>query len=146
VKPGVLSCLRNALIAAGFYWVSTWAIVPLAILFGKFDQRIVYGDSILAAILMGVMLSLARAVAAGAAGICITLVADGKRPEFWAIIPSVLYATRMFRGFSHPPASTWYRVMMNVDRFFPAIVCIALAFLVAKVRPGQRGKSTVAHG
>jgi hypothetical protein len=122
--------------AVGAYWLSTWAIVPLEVFFGKFEHGMVYGNSILAAIAMGVMFSLARSVSAGAAGICVTLVADSKKSELWAIIPAVLYATRHFR--SSLPPSTWYRVMLNTERFLPAIVCIIAAFLVGRLRSGRR--------
>jgi hypothetical protein len=132
-------CLKNALIAAGSYWLSTWAVVPLGMLFGKITNHILYGDSVLAAILMGVILSLGRSVAAAAAGICVALVADGKNPEFWAIIPSVLYATRLFRYHFHASPTTWDYVSVYVEKFFPAFACIAAAFLVARVSRRQKG-------
>ena len=132
-------CLKNALIAAGSYWLSTWAVVPLGMLFGKITNHILYGDSVLAAILMGVILSLGRSVAAAAAGICVALVADGKNPEFWAIIPSVLYATRLFRNHFHASPTSWDYVWVYFDKFFPAVVCIAAAFLVARVSRRQKG-------
>jgi hypothetical protein len=135
----VKSCLKNILIAVGSYWLSTWAVVPLGMLFDKISNHITYGDSLLAAILMGVMLSLGRAVAAVAAGICVTLLADGKHPEFWAIIPSVLYATRLFRYHFHTTPTTWDYVFVNVEKFFPAVVCIAAAILVARLGRRQKG-------
>jgi hypothetical protein len=132
-------CLKNILIAVGSYWLSTWAVVPLGMLFGKITDHIIYGDGILAAVFMGVMLSLGRSVAAAAARICVTLVADGKNPEFWAIIPSVLYATRLFRNHFHASPTSWEYVWVCVDKFFPAVVCIAAAFLVARVGRRQKG-------
>ena len=132
-------CFKNALIAVGAYWLSTWTAVPLGMLFGKITNHIIYGDSLLAAILIGLMLSLGRSVAAAAAGICVALVADGKNPEFWAIIPSVLYATRLFRYHFHTSPTTWDYVWVNVERFFPAVVCVAAAFLVARVGRRQKG-------
>jgi hypothetical protein len=135
----VKSCLKNALIAVGAYWLSTWFVVPLVVLFGKITGHIVYGDGVLAAILMGVVLSLGRSVAAAAAGICVTLVADGTNPEFWALIPSVLYATRLFRYHFRVSPTTWEYVSVYVEKFFPAVVCIAAAFLVARVGRRQKG-------
>ncbi len=132
-------CLKNILIAVGSYWLSTWVVVPLGMLFGKITNHIIYGDSVLAAISMGVMLSLERSVAAAAAGICVTLVADGKNPEFWAIIPSVLYAMRLFRYHFYASPTTWEYVSLHVEKFFPAVACIAAAFLVVKVSRRQKG-------
>jgi len=127
-------CLKNILNAVGSYWLSTWAAAPLGALIQKFNNGVIYGDSILAAILLGVVLSLGRALAAAAAGICVTLVADGKKSEFWAIIPAALYATRLFRNNWQVPPTMWDHVMISVDRFFPAIVCVTVAFLVARFR------------
>jgi hypothetical protein len=132
-------CLKNALIAVGSYWLSTWAVAPLGMLFGKLTNHIIYGESVLAAIFMGVILSLGRSVAAAAAGICVTLVADGKNPEFWAIIPSVLYATRLFRYHFQMSPTTWDYLEVYVEKFFPAVVCIAAAFLVARAGRRQKG-------
>ena len=132
-------CLRNTLIAVGSYWLSTWAVVPIGMLFGKITIHINYGDSVLAAILMGVILSLGRSVAAAAAGICVALVAEGKNPEFWAIIPSVLYATRLFRYHFLTSPTTWGYASVYVEKFFPAVACIAAAFLVAWIRRRQKG-------
>jgi hypothetical protein len=132
-------CLKNALVAVGTYWLSTWPVVPLGRLFGKLTIHISYRDSLLGAILMGVVLSLGRSVAAAAAGICVALVTDGKNPELWAIIPSVLYATRLFRYHFYAPPTAWDYVSVDVERFFPAIVYIAAAFLVARVGRRQKG-------
>jgi hypothetical protein len=132
-------CLKNALIAVGSYWLSTWAVVPLGMLFGKITNHITYGDSVPAAILMGVMLSLGRSVAAAAAGICVALVADGKNPVFWAIIPSVLYATRLFRYHFYASPTSWDYVSVYIEKFFPAVVCIAAAFLIARVGRRKKG-------
>jgi hypothetical protein len=109
------------------------------LLFGKITNHITYGDSVLAAILMGVMLSLGRSVAAAAAGTCVTLVADGKNPEYWAIIPSVLYATRLFRYHFYVSPTYWDHVEVYVEKFFPAVACFAAAFLVVRVGRRQKG-------
>jgi hypothetical protein len=133
-------CLKNILIAVGAYWLSTWAVGPLGMLFGKITDHIIYGDSILAAILMGVMLSLGRSVAAAAAGICVTLVADGKNPEFWAIIPTALYATRLFRYHFAIPPTAWDHMEVSVEKYFPALACLTAAFIVGRLRRIRRGQ------
>jgi hypothetical protein len=137
----VKSCLKNILITVGSYWLSTWAVVPLGMLFGKITNHIIYSDGVLAAILMGVVLSLGRAVAAGLAGTCVTLFAEGKSPEYWALVPTALYATRLFRYHFAVSPSAWDRLEVNVQKYFPALVCFAAALLVARLRRVRTSQS-----
>jgi hypothetical protein len=131
--------LRNVLISLGAFWLSVWMVVPFAWLFGKLNDRIIYGDSVLAAIAMGVMTSLGRAVAAGVAGWIVTLTTAGRKPERWAFIIAILHVVDARRYHWHLPPTAWDRLWQSVDLLFPAIVCIAAAFMTVRFRRARGG-------
>jgi hypothetical protein len=144
VKPvielGHMTRVRNVLISFGVFWLSVWMVVPLAWLFGKLNNGIIYGDSVLAAIAMGVMTSLGRAFAASVAGGLVTLTAAGRKPERWAFIIAILYVVDApVRRHWHLPPTGWDRLWQSVDLLFPAIVCVAAAFMTVRFRRARDG-------
>jgi hypothetical protein len=140
VEFGHMTRLRNVLISLGVFWLSLWIVVPLAWLFGKLNNGIIYGDSVLAAIGMGVMTSLGRAVAASVAGWIVTVTAAGRKPEHWAFIVAILYVVDApVRYHWHLPPTGWDRLWLSVNFLFPAIVCIATAFITVRFRRARDG-------
>lgn len=117
--------LRNFLLAVGVYWLSTWIAIPLSI---AFPNAHVYGESPLKAVLFGMELEMGRAVAAACAGVIVALLAAGNKPEWWALVVAVLYLIRpaRFTGQLAP----WYRIVRSTTLIFPALLCLAAAFIV----------------
>jgi hypothetical protein len=137
---GYMSKVRNILISFGVFWLSVWMAVPLTWLSGKLNDRIIYGDSALEAIAMGMMTSLGRAFAAILAGAVVTLIVAGRKPERWAFVIAILYVIDApVRHHWHLPPTGWDRLWQSVDLLFPAIVCIAAAFMTARFRRPRGG-------
>jgi hypothetical protein len=129
---GQMTRLRNILICFGLFWLSLWVVGPFSWLFGKLNDRIIYGDSVLEAVAMGIMTSLGRTFVALLAGSVVALTVAGRKPERWAIIVASLYVVDApVRHHWHLPATNWDRLWQSVDLVFPAIACIAAAFTTA---------------
>jgi hypothetical protein len=127
--------VQNILISCGVFWLSAWMVVPLAWIFGKLNERIIYGDGVLDALAMGIMTSLGRSSAAALAGVIVSLAVAGRKPERWAFLVAVLYIVAVPARFHwNSPATQWDRLWQGINLVFPAIVCIASAFLTVKFR------------
>ena len=132
--------IRNIFICFGVFWVSVWLVVPLAWQFSKLTDGIVYGDGVLNAIAMGIMSSLGRSFAAMLAAAAVTLTIAGRKPERWAFIIAILYVVDApVRHRWNLPATGWDRLWESVDLLFPAIVCVASAFITARFRRARSG-------
>jgi hypothetical protein len=132
--------VRNILISLGVFWLSLWMVAPLGWPFSKLNDGITYGDSVLDAVAMGVMTSFGRAFVAGLAGALVSLTAAGRNPERWAFIIAILYVVDApVRHHWHLPPTGWDRLWQSVDLLFPAIVCIAAAFMTARLRRTRGG-------
>jgi len=88
------SWVRNLLVTLGAFWLSLQVVVLFAWLFGRLNNRVIYGDGVLDAIAMGVMTSLGRDVAAALAAALVTLSAASQKPERWAFIVAILAGVR----------------------------------------------------
>jgi len=130
-----MSAIRNILISFGVFWLSLWTIAPLGWPFGKLNNGIVYGDSVLSTLAMGLMTSMGRTLAAVLAGVLVTVVVSGRRSELWALIVAVLYvadAPLRYHWFSSPTSSD--RLWQGVNLVFPAIACIVAAVVTTRLR------------
>lgn len=132
-----MTALRNTLITAGAFYLSIWIALPLEFLIGKLNSRIIYDNTILAAVAMGVMLALGRACAAVFAGMFVTLTILGRKPERWSYLLAILYlsAVAQSRSHWHRPPEAWDIVSEAVRIVVPPIACLAAAFLTAWYRP-----------
>jgi hypothetical protein len=95
---------------------------------------------VLNAIAMGMMSSLGRSFAAMLAAAPVTLTIAGRKPERWAFIIAILYVVDApVRHHWNLPATGWDRLWQSVDLLFPAIVCVAAAFITARLRRARSG-------
>lgn len=128
-----MKTVRKVLTTLGVYWVSFWLAVPFEWLFTKL--RITYGDGVLSAIAMGIMVSWGRTLPAIIAGVLITLTLDSRKPERWAVLLGILYiAVSRVHYHWHLPPTTFDRISQVVDFLFPAVACIAAAILTSRLR------------
>jgi len=128
--------VRNTFISLGVFWLSITLALPLSFLFARLSGGIPYGRSILAALAMGVMLSLGRTCAAVLAGMFVALTAVGPRPERWAWLLAILYATDTpWRSHWLHAATPWDRAWQGVALVLPPLAYLAAAFLTARYRP-----------
>jgi len=127
--------VQNILISCGVFWLSLYTLLPLAWIFGKLNDRIIYADGVLDAIAMGIMTSLGRSAAAALAGVIVSLTVTEKKPHRWAFLVAILYVVAApVRYHWNSPATQWDRLWQGINLVFPAIICIASAFLTTKFR------------
>jgi hypothetical protein len=127
--------VQNILISCGAFWLSLYMILPLAWIFGRLNDRIIYGDGVLDAIAMGTMTSLGRSCAAALAGAIVCLTVAGKKPERWAFLVAILYVVAApVRYHWNSPATQWDRLWQGINLVFPAFICVASAFLTMRCR------------
>ena len=130
-----MSKVRNALICFGLFWLSLWLVVPLSWFFSRFTDGIPHQDDIPGAISMGILMSLGRSFAAGLAGVLATLTVASKKPDRWAPLIAALYVIDApVRHHWNFPATSWDRLWQGIDLVFPAIVCVAAAFVTSRLR------------
>lgn len=121
--------LRNFLLVAGLYWLSTWLAF---LLFIVFPNAHVYTESPLNAIVFGMEMGMGRAVAAACAGVLAMLLATGRKSERWAFMIATLYLLRAPR-FSRT-TEPWFRMAGYAEIIFPAVLCVAATFIVVYLR------------
>ena len=133
--------IRNFLVTFGAFWLSLWTVSLFSWLFGKLNEHFIYSDNVFSMVMMGVMMSMGRAVSAILAAAIVVVSADSEKPERWAYIIAVLYVVdapvRYGRWYVSPTVLD--RLSRGVDRLFPAIACIIGAVVIAHF---QRKKAT----
>ena len=130
-----MSWVRNLLISIGAYWLSDYPGVLMSWVFAKVSNGITYGDSVVAAIAMGIMESMGPAVCAAFGGTIVTLSATGAKPQRWALIVAMLYVIGSSPRFHwYRPPTTWDRIAQVTGLAWPAVACIAAATLIAHMR------------
>jgi hypothetical protein len=98
-------------------------------------DKITYGDGAFDAIAMGIMESLPMMVGVGLAGVCVTFVASGPRPERWAIVIGLLYvASHLGRTRWGVSPIEWFQFYKWAHLLSPAIACVATAAVTARLR------------
>lgn len=141
-----MSTVRNTLVSFGVFWLSRWIAVASAWPLSKFTDRIIYGESLLSALAMGIMNSMGRTLAAALAGALVTTAVASRKSELWALIVAVLYlADAPVRHHWNYPATSWDLVWQTTDLLLPAVACVAAAILTARLRR-NRGHSQRAAG
>lgn len=128
-----MSAIRNALMSFGVFWLSLWMAWALEFAHSdKLINAVVRDETILSALVMGVLMSLGRTVTAALAGVLVAAIIDSPKSELWALIVAVLYVVdapvRHHWGY---PATGCDRLWQGVDSLFPAIACIAAALITA---------------
>ncbi len=136
------SWVRNLLISIGAYWLSYQPIGLVAWLTGKVTGGIIYGDSVFSAVAMGTMESMGRAVCAALGGAIIVLAANGAKPQRWAFVVALLYVASPPRYHWLRPPTAWDRVYQGAYLLWPAVVCVVVATLIARLRHDSRLATT----
>lgn len=133
-----MSWARNLLISIGAFWLSRQPVVLFAWLFGQVTNRITYGYSVGSALGMGVMTGMGRAVCAGFGAAIVTLSAIGVKPQRWAWVVALLYvfAARPHYHWARTPTG-WDRLSQGADVLWPAVVCVAVAAIIGRLRHGH---------
>jgi hypothetical protein len=89
---------------------------------------------VLDAIAMGVMDSMGRAIAAALAAATVTLSATSKKPYRWAFVVAILYIVKAPTQHWHVSPTAWGRLWQTVNVLWPALACLVVAIIIAKLR------------
>ena len=139
--------IRNFLISCGAFWLSFWVAAVLGWPLDKLNNKLIYGDGVLSAIVSGMMSSMDRALAAVLVGVLVTVLVTSRKPELWALIVAVLDIVD-WRVRSHwgVPPTEWDRLWLGANRVFPAIACIVAAIVTARLlRKKNNAQQTSPH-
>jgi hypothetical protein len=138
-----MSRIQNILISFGAFWISLWVGVLFGWPLDKLTNKLIYDETVLSALAMGVISSAPRTLGAIFAGMLVTVVVTGKRPALWALIVAALYLldARVRYHWGYP--ATWDRLLQSVVLVFPALACIAAAVLTGHLRE-KRSASALA--
>lgn len=122
---------RNLLISIGAFWISRQPVVLFAWLVGKVNTGIMYGDSFVAALGLGVMNGMGRAICAGLGAAVVAFWATGRRPHRWALVVALLYAVAARPHYHYVrPTTNWDRISQTADVLWPAVVCLLVAAVI----------------
>jgi hypothetical protein len=135
-----MSWIQKTLIAFGVFWLSLWVAPVIGLGLYRLTNRITYADTIFDALALGVINSLDRTLAAILAGVLVAIVISGRKSELWAVLVAVLYLLNAPRIHWVIPATAWDKLWQSVALVFPAVACIAAAFITAYFRR-SRGNS-----
>jgi len=126
---------RNLLASYGAYIASWWLAYPLAFIYGKLTQRIIYRGEFAGAVLMPLVTTIPYALVAFGVGAFIAWVVDSERRLSWAIFPAALYVFFGTIGYH------WVRRPLFLDRVaqvigatFMGIACLGGAMIVVRWR------------
>jgi hypothetical protein len=142
-EQSLMSWIQKTLITFGAFWLSLWVAPVIGWPLDKLTNRITYTDTVFNAFALGVINSLDRTLAAMLTGILVTVVISGRRSELWAIIVAVQYLvdTPRFHWLVHPTG--WDRIWQSVALVFPAVACLAAAFITAHFRRNRSNQDRV---
>jgi hypothetical protein len=131
--------IRNILVAFGAFYLSLWTAPLFSWPFDKLNHHFTYTtESLLSAVMMGMMISMGRAVSAIFAAAIVPVTADSETPERWAYIVAVLYvadaSVRSIHWKWNVPPTVWDHLWLGVDRLFPAFACVIGAIVIAQYR------------
>jgi len=143
-----MSALKNFLACIGAFWVSLWVSGLLLWPTEKLINinAIVRDETVFSGILMGILSSTSRTIAAMLVGASIPYLISSSKSAYWATIVAVLYVIDApVRHHWGPPAAWWDWLWQCIDLAFPAVVCIAAAFIAARSRGNRSNPGHVAE-
>ncbi len=134
-----MSIIRNILISCGVFYLSRAWIAPLLQWpFFRLNGKIIFSDSFLSAIAMGIWNSKVQTLAAILAGLLVAVAVVDRKPFRWALVVAALnieaaLLTMMREKWNIPP-NAWDRVWQGVYVLLPAIACVVAAILTTHLR------------
>jgi hypothetical protein len=139
--------LRNALVLAGGYYLSTWLVAPFWFLVGPWTNR--GGHPIWVSTLVGLVPAL---IASAAAGFAVGVALETARPGVWALGFGALVAGMRWMSWRwHLPPDWTDRARQAIAALNPAAAAIAGVFVgrryaTARSRTSQSGAASEAGG
>lgn len=133
--------IRNILISCGVFYLSVSIAPLLAWPFFWLSGKIIFSDSFLSAIAMGVWICKGETFAAILAGALVAVAVVSQKPFHWALLVAalnILDALRTVRGKWYLPPRAWDGVWQSVYVLLPAVACVIAALLTAHLRRRQK--------
>ena len=133
--------VRNALIAAGAFYLSWWPLGPLVWAYGKIANGITYTGDFEATVLMPLITGVPVATIAARAGFAVGRLVESRRAALWPAMPALLYAFFGFVGHDwQVPPTLLDRLGQMIGAIFPAITCLVAGVLAASRRLSADGR------
>jgi hypothetical protein len=134
---------KNLLIGAGAYYFSWWVASPIAFVYGKLTQGIIYRGDFAGAVILPLVLRVPLALVAAGAGACVVWLVESDRPVSWAIFPALLYAVYSFLGHHWARAPVLLdQVGQAIGALFPAVTCVVGAMVALRRRTTPHATQT----
>ena len=115
--------IRNFMIVLGIYWFSMWALLPIAAIYGKITDDIIYGGTF-GAFVMHVVSAIPIALISFGGGILCVYIFEERSCKYWILLLAVLYAVMKFIGFHYArtpePMDLFFQLVQSI---IPAITC-----------------------
>jgi hypothetical protein len=131
-----MSSFQKLLMTFGAFGLSTQTIALFAWIFMKLNNGIIYGDGLLNAVAMGMMISMGSALSAALGAALVSSSLDSPKPVRWAFIVAFLYVlleTKRLIFHSHSSAGRWYAWLNGAINVWPALLSITAAVAVARL-------------
>ena len=133
--------IRDFLIVLGIYWLSMWAVIPVAIIHSNLTSGCTYYDD-LGVLLMRINSAIPSILVAFGAGLLLTYVLESRFKKYWLWVLALLYGVLHYLGYH------WVQQPRMIDRLsqvvsslLPAIACLLGGIMRMKLLP-KRGKET----
>jgi hypothetical protein len=122
----------NLLISVGARYALSWVVPPLAFVFGKLTNRIIYSGNFAEMVLLQLVVNLPEAAVSAVVGACVVWLVESDRPVIWTLFPALLYALFGFLGYhwARPPLPL-DRVEQTIGALFPAFTCVVGGLIAA---------------
>jgi hypothetical protein len=119
--------IRNILLSAGAYYVSSWFETAVVLAFAPITNRLRFTGDFEATVVMPIALGIPSALVMAITGAATAWVVESERPTLWALLPAVAYgiSSAVAPHWVRPPETTADRVFPVLQALFPAVACIA---------------------
>jgi hypothetical protein len=125
--------IRNFVLGYGVYMASWWIATPLAYVYGKLTERIVYRGQFAGAVVLPLVATIPYALAAAGFGASVTLLVDSERPFRWSIFPAALYVFFGTMGYHWARQPVLLdRVAQVIDATLMGIACLGGAIIAVR--------------
>ena len=133
--------IRNVLLCAGAYYLSTWIEVPAILAFAPVTNRLTFSGDFEGTVVMPIILGIPSALVMAITGAVTVWAVESERPMLWALLPAVVYgaSSALSPHWVQPPDTAAARASLAFRALFPAGACIIGAgALIARLRRARR--------
>ena len=142
IRSSVKTSIRNGLVGAGAYYLATWILPSVVLVFAPITNRSSFSGDFEYVVLMPLVNGAPMMLVAAGTGATTAWLVDATYRWRWALLPAVLFATFNWLG------SHWVRPPYAIDHAAAAVRAAlpVLACLLAAVALDRRERTTSTNG